>query len=294
MSSPGGSTGRFYERCTKPHKNARVHVATAYDCPHQSKKEIDEYIERNGGKENALVRSSIFAEFTDAFGSEYVIPSRLIEFLFNNPTAHRPGDLYAFVDWSAGGDETVVAIRNGNKLTNLICWKDKDTMRSVGRCVSELRKYGLVSSNVWADDGGLGRVMNDAMRDLGFPVNRALNNKAASNPDHYKNIIAEKWLKFRQAVEKCEVILIKDDVLIKQLCNRKQGEFKADGKFCLESKEDMRNRGVGSPDRADAVIGVFTVGKNYLTNPKSMLNYYQQDVFDEENIAQGHEGFHAG
>jgi hypothetical protein len=291
MSSPGGSTGKFYEAFRKPSKFSRLHVATAYDCSHMPKKEIADYIERNGGVENPLVKSSIFAEFTESYGEGYVIPGRFVELLFQSPPAHRPGEKYAAIDWAAGGDENVIAIRDGNRVEPLICWKDKDTMKAAGRAVSELRKHGIAPGNVWADDGGLGKPINDACRDLGFPMNRVLNNHAANRPDHYKNIVAEKWMKVRQMIEKQEVILPKDDILIKQLSNRKQAEVKSDGKFGLESKEDMRSRGVGSPDRADAVILVLTVGNNYLTNPKSVLYYPIHEYSEDVEVNQG---FHAG
>jgi hypothetical protein len=50
------------------------------------------------------------------------------------------------------------------------------------------------------------------------------------------------------------MILPEDPVFIQQATNRRV-EYTATQKLRVESKEAMRNRGVSSPDRADAVFG---------------------------------------
>jgi hypothetical protein len=62
-----------------------------------------------------------------------------------------------------------------------------------------------------------------------------------------------------------EIVLIRDEVLIAQLSSR-QTKFDSRGRTKLESKEDMRSRGIKSPDRADAVVGVFTIRNTYAGN----------------------------
>ena len=51
------------------------------------------------------------------------------------------------------------------------------------------------------------------------------------------------------------MILPEDPVFIQQATNRRV-EYTATQKLRVESMEAMRNRGVSSPDRADAVFGV--------------------------------------
>ena len=55
-------------------------------------------------------------------------------------------------------------------------------------------------------------------------------------------------------IERCEVILPDDPELFAQLTTRQAFPNSA-GKIVLESKEQMRARGLPSPDRADAVLG---------------------------------------
>ena len=54
-------------------------------------------------------------------------------------------------------------------------------------------------------------------------------------------------------LEKCEIIMPDDEVLAQQLTQRRCSANK-NGKLNLESKSEMKARGLSSPDRADAVV----------------------------------------
>jgi hypothetical protein len=61
------------------------------------------------------------------------------------------------------------------------------------------------------------------------------------------------------------LVLINDPALVGQLTTRKT-TYDARGRLGIEKKEDMANRGVKSPDRADAVAGCFAHGlQNFAT-----------------------------
>jgi hypothetical protein len=70
----------------------------------------------------------------------------------------------------------------------------------------------------------------------------------------YTNLSAEWWSRFGELVEKKAIVLEADERLVAQLSSR-QKEYDSKGREKLESKTDMRARGLESPDRADAVIG---------------------------------------
>ena len=59
-----------------------------------------------------------------------------------------------------------------------------------------------------------------------------------------------------------EIVLIRDEILVGQLTSRKMS-MDMRGRIKLESKEDLRARGVRSPDRADAVCGCFALGSGF-------------------------------
>jgi len=114
MSSPGASAGAFFRSHTSESKFYKTHVVTAFDCPHLSQEHIQYTIDKYG-EDHPFTRSSIYGEFMDDGDSGIVIPMRLIDGLrktqINNIHA---GERHAFCDFAAGGDENVLAIRNGN------------------------------------------------------------------------------------------------------------------------------------------------------------------------------------
>jgi hypothetical protein len=53
--------------------------------------------------------------------------------------------------------------------------------------------------------------------------------------------------------------------LISQLTSRKTS-LDSRGRLKLETKEEMRNRGLKSPDRADAVVAAFGLGSGFVNS----------------------------
>ena len=61
------------------------------------------------------------------------------------------------------------------------------------------------------------------------------------------------WGLLREKLKRNEIELIYDDKQIAQLSNRKY-RINSDGQIELERKEDMKKRGLTSPDRGDALV----------------------------------------
>ncbi len=132
MSSPGASAGAFYEAFTKQRKSWDTFTVTAFDCPHITQRWIDEQTEIYG-EDSPLIRSMIYGEFYDDTGDGLVISLKSLEACLQNPPPRQAGMRVAFVDFAAGGDECVFALREGNKVTEMVTWRDKDTNRTLGK-----------------------------------------------------------------------------------------------------------------------------------------------------------------
>jgi phage terminase large subunit len=262
ISSPGLKTGRFYDAFTA-HREQFLLICQIglTDCPHISKERIRDVIETYG--ENApFVRSTIYGEFMaeDEQTPMAVNYEKLMALLESPPGALiSRHDYSAFCDFAAGGDENVLAIRSGNKLLELVAWRERDTTASVGRFIIEFRKHHLRASQIWGDAGGMGTPMCDMLADAGWAINRFDFGGKASNSAVYYNRGMEIWGKLSRMIEKGEIVLINDPTLISQLTTRKIF-YDLKGRVKLESKDDMKARGVKSPDRADAVAGCFALG----------------------------------
>ncbi len=257
MSSPGGCFGFFHAAFNAKRKFFRQHVVTAYDCPHIKAEWIDSQIEKYG-REHPLIQSMIFGEFMTGDADGCVIPLQFVERnLASPPTFVDDGTVAAFADFAAGGDENVLAVRRGNRVEIVAAWREQDTMKGIGRFIQLFQEQGLAASQISGDEGGLGGPVCDRLAESGWRIQRMNNGSPASKPEAYSNLAAETWFEARTRIEKNEIILPPDPELIAQLTSRR-GWPDSKGRLTLESKADMRSRGLSSPDRADAVLGTLT------------------------------------
>jgi phage terminase large subunit len=201
-----------------------------------------------------VVQSMIFAEFGDEANVNLVMPPMVLQRALSSPPAKNGTDKRAGADFAAGGDENVIYPIEGNAALPRISWREKDTMAAVGRFATEFTRLGLKPENIYADAGGIGIPMCDALREASWPVNRINNGDAAGDDHKFANLGTEMWVRFARLVETGKFILPPDDeVLHRQLTTRRL-EYNSKGKLMLESKDSMRKRGLDSPDRADALV----------------------------------------
>ena len=232
----------------------------------------------------------VFGEFMEGDDEKLVIPFASLEHCRLSPPARKGKELTAGVDFAGGGDENVLAIRQGNEVTKIISWREKDTMSAVGRFITEFKRAGLRSEQIFADVGGLGLPMADALAEAGWGVHRVNFGGRAQDSDSFVNRSAEMWFTISRLIEKCEIRLPDDDVLSSQLTSRRCSANK-NGRLNLESKSEMKARGLASPDRADAVVlAVAAQGMH----SDMLLEYQPPRLEDVLAIAGGDEGILPG
>lgn len=182
------------------------------------------------------------------------------------------GDIYSIdlgVDVARfGDDESVIAtVFNKLRLSKLNIFQHNDTMELTGQVVNIIKSlnkdYPGVRVNVKVDCDGLGVGLYDRLREV---INeKSLNARAVechfgakggkvrnSEPISYFNSTGIMWGLIRTKFKEKSLYIIEDSELINQLTNRKYF-IESDGDIRLERKEDMKKRGVHSPDRADAL-----------------------------------------
>ena len=182
-----------------------------------------------------------------------------------------------------GDDSTIISPRMGTYFFDLKKYTKQSTMETAGQvlliCKEYLKKYeSLRRCIVKVDDTGVGGGVTDRLREVireeRLPIKVIpVNNGERANDDYYLNLGAELWGNLKQTLEenlsqgirggKALIRLPDDDELIKQLSVRKY-KITSKGKIQLESKEDMKKRNVGSPDKADAVTLAFYEGSGWL------------------------------
>src|SRR6266700_4026916 len=119
-------------------------------------------------------------------------------------------------------------------------------------------------------DEGYGHQLMDRMAEEGFHLQRINNGSPAKRADIYFNLSAEWWPTVGQLIELRQIIIPNDEKLIAQLTSRRK-LYDSKGRERLESKADLRARGVESPDRADALIGAIVLGRESQIDLKEVL-----------------------
>jgi hypothetical protein len=244
---------------------------TQPECSWIKKEDIDAMIQRWGAK-HPLVLSSVYADFAEE-NENAIISLSSITNCINSPTLSLPGSRQVALDFAAGGDANCIAYACGNEVKIIKVWHEKDTMTAAGQFVAELNKLkesiGLRPNEVFGDASGLGLPIIHRMAELGWKIN-LFYGQAKPNDENYKNRITECWLDLARKITNKSLIIPDNQELIAQLTSRKQ-RLNSSGKMELESKEDMKSRGLPSPDVADAVaMAVSKMSTGEVTFMKAM------------------------
>ena len=153
-----------------------------------------------------------------------------------------------------GSDKSVILVRRGLVVEDLRSYRGLDTMKLVGRVVEAINAWH--PQEVAVDEVGIGAGVVDRLREQGHRV-RAVNvGRPALDRDHYANLRAEGYWNLRQLFLEGEVGIPADNELVGQLAALRY-TFNSVGQVVMESKDEMRHRGVPSPDKADAMMMAF-------------------------------------
>lgn len=252
VSSPGQCTGNFYNYYLS--NIPRTHKITAFMCPHIPKDTIEKTATLYG-KDSALYRSKILAEFTNYGGMTVISEDDYMNCLKNKDFQElKKEDLYAGLDSAKGGDETVLSVWRGNRQISIEHFQCRDITVEADILVELFRKYKLRGENINSDDGGIGGGLNDILHRKGFYVNRVLNQSSALDTSAFQNRGAELYFAVNRLLQEKIIMPLGDERQKQQLLSRKYKKSEALGKICLQSKKEARSEGQHSPDRADAMV----------------------------------------
>jgi len=109
-------------------------------------------------------------------------------------------------------------------------------------------------SEILVDVIGIGAGVCDRLAELKLPA-RGINvsETPSTNPDRYANMRAELWFKGRDWLHAKDCFLNGDDSLGAELV-APRFKYTSNGKILVESKDDMKKRGIPSPNKADAFL----------------------------------------
>lgn len=253
--NPTRLEGNFYRSHTKDRALYKTLTWSCLDSPIVPEGYASR-IEKKFGKDSNIYRVRVLGQFPLKDGDSY-IPYDLVNDALVRDIPAQAGYKKVFgCDIARFGDDaTVIAIRQGDSFKPYHVLRNKSTMEVAGYIIRLARDEKPEA--IFIDVIGLGAGVYDRVKEIGLsfceviPVNVA--EAPAFDSQNYRRLRDELWGNMRTWLEMRRGRLWdnEDGDLLGELTSPRY-RISSDGKIIIESKDDMRRRGVSSPNIADA------------------------------------------
>lgn len=261
--NPVRGQGYFFDTHTKLAGTWWIRKVSCLESRFVSKEFIEDMRRRYGENSNAY-RVRVLGEFPVA-DDDTVIPFELVESAARRDVeVQRTAGIVWGVDCARfGNDRSTLAKRRGNKLMEPVrWWRQLDTMQLAGRIKHEYdtTPAGSRPSVICVDVINLGAGVVDRLREWGLPVRGINVSESPALGDKYRNLRAELWFQAKEWFNRRDCSIPNQEELIQELIAPRYKFQEVNGKLIIESKDDLKKRGVlkgDSPDLADAFVLTF-------------------------------------
>jgi len=254
IGNPTRNTGLFF----KTHHQLKSDWRTMHVSCMENRlvsQDFVEQIKNTYGENSNAFRVRVLGEFA-LRDDDSLIAADLVDAAMSRDVALDPqADLIFGCDIARyGADRSVICKRRGNVVIEMRHWSGEDLMGTVGRIVHEAKMDNPVE--ICVDSIGLGGGVADRLRELGYNVRDVnVSESNALNQSAYR-LRDELWIAAKDWLESRAVRLPKDDDLRAELIAPTYA-FSSSGKIKVESKSELKKRGMRSPDLADALCLTF-------------------------------------
>lgn len=227
------------------------------------------------GEDSTVARVEVLGEFP-SYDNDTVIPMELCR-----SAVMREVDLTVSepIVWGIdvarfGGDNSALCKRQGNTVLEMKTYNSMDLMSLCGAIKNEYDDATVLEKpqEILVDVIGVGSGVVDRLSELNLPVIGVNVGESPSSKKNYLNLRAELWFKIKEWLSGRDVFLPSDDELVQQLVSPIY-KYTSTGKVKLESKEEMKKRGIKSPDKADALALTFASTSAVLGGGSSFMGY---------------------
>lgn len=293
IGNPDDPNTEFGNVC-KPGSGWNVIGISGFDTPNFTDEQVPETLrplllspewvedkKRRWGETSPRYQSKVLGEFPE-IGEDTLIPPKWIE-AAQQRTLAATTDVRLSVDVARfGSDETIVLKTSGPVARVVGAYAKLATTETTGHVVKHGRDIGA-RLQVRVDGVGVGAGVIDQLVEQQMagelPATWVLYDmqagSAAMDPQQFKNARAEWWWGLRETFEAGDIdIDPEDDDLAAQL-GAMRYVYTSRGQIQIESKDDMKKRGLPSPDRADALMQ----GYAFVAPPESQVS---EDDLDQE------------
>lgn len=156
-------------------------------------------------------------------------------------------------------DRTCIIRRRGRLAYKMESFRNHNTMEICGRLVQVIKDER--PSKIYVDCIGIGAGIVDRMRELGYEQVEGINVARTPNlKDKFRNLRAELYWELREWLcQEMPVQIPDSDELHGDLCGMGY-KYTSNGLLQIEGKDQMKSRGMPSPDTSDALMLTFYGG----------------------------------
>lgn len=213
--------------------------------------------ERRSGMPESLIQQEFYCSWTSS-SEDIFIPLDIIHPCIELPLlleeySWAPRIMGVDPAFAAKGDEATIAKRQGRKLHEILAYQGVNNMALADTIVREIKSFRphAVCIDIGRGEGVISRLDQLGYGELVIPID------FGQTPDDpmYANKKAEMWDSTRQWFMSpgARPSIPDDEILIRELSSP-FADLNEKNKLVIEPKKQMRSRGVGSTNRADAVI----------------------------------------
>lgn len=261
FGNPTRNTGRFFEAFHRQRHRWICRQIDSRSARLPNKKLIAEWV-ADYGEDSDFVRVRVRGVFPRA-GSTQFIGGDLVDAAMS-PRREEPGSkhdaLVLGVDIARfGDDQTVFYRRRGRdgRSWPLLKFRGLDTQQVASRIAELVEQHRIMGQSLHAiflDEGGVGGGVIDRCRALNIPVVGVNFGARATDERKYSNRRAEMWGRMKGWLE---FGAIHEDAELRADLTGPEYWFDNAERIVLESKRDMKARGLASPDAGDALALTF-------------------------------------
>lgn len=286
FGNPTRNNGHFHAEFNKHRGRGSVNMSIdSRDVQITNKALFQEWID-TWGLDSDFVRVRVLGKFPKAASTQLIGVDIIREAQGRDvpDQAHHP--VIIGVDVARFGDDrSVIRIRRGRDASSFpkYVYRNLDTMQLAARVIEAAEPYKQQTVAIFVDGGGVGGGVVDRLRQLGHNVVEVVFAGKSSDP-RYANKRAEMYARMKDWLQ-AEGSIDDDPELETDLVNIEY-RFDNQGRLLLERKEDMKKRGLDSPDDGDALAMTFAESLGMLPQRHdkghSMQHEYDPYAFEDE------------
>lgn len=252
FSNPRRNSGYFYETFHSKRDFWETKMVDARTVEGTDKQVYESIIEEYG-PDSTQAHVEVYGQFPGAGDDQFIALSVVNEAIKRQPYNDKSAPIVIGVDPARfGSDATVIAVRQGRDVVEIRRYRGDDTMTVVGHIIDAIEEFKPALVNI--DEGGLGAGVVDRLKEQRYKIKGVNFGWKSKNPIMYQNKRTEMWGEMREWLKRAS---IPNDKFLKTDLISPMMKPDSKGSIGLESKKDMKARGVASPDAADAIALTF-------------------------------------